>query len=1229
MIYSWNELSSSSTKTLKVQFKTNPEQKLKDLQNHNPPSLELVNKAINLLCSKKIKSINEEVQKEFFKSLKPIMEIPSQPESLMQSIGKILPFSVSQDRFQDMAQSDILAHFCYKLIRRNQKVPLATQIAQLIPEFDSFTGAYAGRNLALFALAQNSHFAPLVKVLIEKLNPEILKSYLAETNQNGETLLHLACKLGLQDLIPTLINYGADVSAKDRRGNTPLSLALKNRMSPIIQDLTFHMVNFSDVDQAGNNYIVQAIREKCFELIPFLAGRIQIDQQNHEQDSALHIALNSGCVVTAIKLLNQGANALLLNRRGLSPLFLACEKSYNKVFKKMLGNKNLDLKSADAATINTFIKTLEKGDLQSAVKFFRRGFCPRGESMLQILPIALKKGYEEIVQALLRQDVFNQLPPQQQLECLFQSLKYKSEAGTTFCLDALMNPNPPLTELKDYFAKDPAPLAWFFSTFLSKSNWKDTINWNMEETLHQIIDAAVEGKITELGSEFFTKAEEILSHEKIQIALEQKFKSLAFAEEPDYQKVVHLLTAIGNYPKQLIQIIQNLLQCVEILDKLSLKQARLLSKFFPTETSCKLRLGNEIFDVNTLILSTGCSRLRPYLIMNGRLQLKLDPFYFKKMYDFISEGILDFSGLEQNHTQSALKDFFKSNQIELPLDFSENIPENYMKEFLKKPYLCKNKKTLKIDFPFEPTDLPLFLDFHPDVEVLKIDSRCSESPSFWDSISQKLPRLKQIHLGLKNSSRNPLDLSQFVEKSYLFCLDGLETISANELIHRIQEFQHPETQESFTKGLVFSNRIPFELPLPESLHLTLENIQYLHLSDISDSHQKMIEIVKACPTLKELHLTNCQCLTDEDLLVISTFCPQLSLINLEGSKTITPNGFVEFVKKCPQLDKVYLSSMTDESLLQVMDLPKPLSIYIEGKEVLHPNEFKKAINIDELINLVDQNWYLLENHTNHILDRILSKLSSGKNLPSNTGNSVIKLMKIRTQQQHSDQSFISSINKFSNFKFIKFFSLLSNYLSDHTLDEFLPKDLTALLYAKLCEIVSSKPITLNQARAISKLFKANLPISVTESSKTFYFHSLILLCASKELKILCGENRKIEMFSINDFMLRHIHSFLEEGRVNLTNLNIEGYVELCMAVQRLGLELEPFLKSAKNKIEIKLTPSTNIITIDDLLGFDGIKKYVTSIDFSKCSSEPDLLERLLEGMKEIKYTPIGLIDPFA
>jgi ankyrin repeat protein len=56
----------------------------------------------------------------------------------------------------------------------------------------------------------------------------------------GQTPLHMACGIGMLDIIEFLLAHGADVNAKTDNGGTPLSLAKENDHTDVVELLRNH-----------------------------------------------------------------------------------------------------------------------------------------------------------------------------------------------------------------------------------------------------------------------------------------------------------------------------------------------------------------------------------------------------------------------------------------------------------------------------------------------------------------------------------------------------------------------------------------------------------------------------------------------------------------------------------------------------------------------------------------------------------------------------------------------------------------------------------------------------------------------------------------------------------------------------------------------------------------------------------------------------------------------------
>jgi len=121
------------------------------------------------------------------------------------------------------------------------------------------------------------------------------------------TPLHLCCQWGLEQVVQTLIEHGADVNARDAEGKTPVHVAIQNQHSQIISLLLCHPnIDLSKRDKKGltpfataltvrNNKAAQAILER----LPTAA-----EQYDNKGRNFLHIAIQKGDMESILFLLS-------------------------------------------------------------------------------------------------------------------------------------------------------------------------------------------------------------------------------------------------------------------------------------------------------------------------------------------------------------------------------------------------------------------------------------------------------------------------------------------------------------------------------------------------------------------------------------------------------------------------------------------------------------------------------------------------------------------------------------------------------------------------------------------------------------------------------------------------------------------------------------------------------------------------------------------------------------
>lgn len=121
------------------------------------------------------------------------------------------------------------------------------------------------------------------------------------------TPLHLCCQWGLEQVVQTLIEHGADVNAQDAEGKTPVHVAIQNQHSQIISLLLCHPnIDLNKRDKRGltpfataltvrNNKAAQAILER----LPKAA-----EQYDNKGRNFLHTAIQKGDMESILFLLS-------------------------------------------------------------------------------------------------------------------------------------------------------------------------------------------------------------------------------------------------------------------------------------------------------------------------------------------------------------------------------------------------------------------------------------------------------------------------------------------------------------------------------------------------------------------------------------------------------------------------------------------------------------------------------------------------------------------------------------------------------------------------------------------------------------------------------------------------------------------------------------------------------------------------------------------------------------
>src|SRR5205085_9503119 len=196
-----------------------------------------------------------------------------------------------------------------------------------------------GETLLLHAV--NSNNLEAVKFLVEYYRanqPTILSSFLNAVDNEQNTALHKAIRLGYFQIAHYLITQGVSVQAKNQQGETALSYAAFAGHLETVQLLLKQDGLVNAADNTGKTAFHQALYRNHFEICDYLLEyKANIEAITHEGFTIVHLLTmknpdpNSDSkpyeIIEQLSYaLNHGANVNSLCKAGLPPLYYALSK---------------------------------------------------------------------------------------------------------------------------------------------------------------------------------------------------------------------------------------------------------------------------------------------------------------------------------------------------------------------------------------------------------------------------------------------------------------------------------------------------------------------------------------------------------------------------------------------------------------------------------------------------------------------------------------------------------------------------------------------------------------------------------------------------------------------------------------------------------------------------------------------------------------------------------------
>ncbi|XP_034934332.1 histone-lysine N-methyltransferase SETD1A-like [Chelonus insularis] len=227
------------------------------------------------------------------------------------------------------------------------------------------------------------------------------------------TPLHLCCQWGLEQVVQTLVEHGANVNARDSEGKTPIHIAIQNQHAQIISLLLCHPnLDLSLRDKKGlspfataltvrNNKAAQAILEK----LPSAA-----EQFDNKGRNFLHMAIQKDDMESILFLLSiqVDVNSRVQDVTQTPPLHLAVVSGNEMLVRSLIlagarindtdAHRNTALHAAAAAGHAAVVSAL----LQNNINF--DAVNTDGDNALHV---AVRKGHVAVVRTLLTECTLN------------------------------------------------------------------------------------------------------------------------------------------------------------------------------------------------------------------------------------------------------------------------------------------------------------------------------------------------------------------------------------------------------------------------------------------------------------------------------------------------------------------------------------------------------------------------------------------------------------------------------------------------------------------------------------------------------------------------------------------------------------------------------------------------------------------------------------------------------
>jgi ankyrin repeat protein len=165
----------------------------------------------------------------------------------------------------------------------------------------------------------------LIQWLLEHGAADLINS----EDADGKTALHIVCEKGYAEVIPALLEKGADINKKDKNGTSALYFACVKQHLEVVKELLKHGVLVDSEDNKGFSPLMAAVLFENIEIPKVLLAKgADINKKDKNGMTALRLQLDH-CGYYGTRgqwLVENGAHIDVEDNTGTTPLLAACHK---------------------------------------------------------------------------------------------------------------------------------------------------------------------------------------------------------------------------------------------------------------------------------------------------------------------------------------------------------------------------------------------------------------------------------------------------------------------------------------------------------------------------------------------------------------------------------------------------------------------------------------------------------------------------------------------------------------------------------------------------------------------------------------------------------------------------------------------------------------------------------------------------------------------------------------